>query len=83
MRDLEFDKINTALERAQLTIHEIRRKVDELISRRAAARTLEEIEAVDLEAHALLLQLRKISDAVHTRNRPSHLRLVPDRDGQH
>jgi len=80
MRNSEFDKINTALDRAEFAIHEIRRKVDELTGKRAAARTREEIEAVDLEAHALLLQLRKISDAVHTRNRAPHLRLISDTD---
>ena len=78
MRQSEFDKINAVLDRAQLAIQQIQRKVDELTSKRAAAQTLEEIAAVDLEANELLLQLRKISDAVHTSNPAPHLRLVPD-----
>ena len=80
MRQSEFDKISVALDRAEFAIHEIRRKVDELTSRRAEARTLKEIAAIDLEAKELLLQLRKISDAVHTNNPAPHLRLVSDTD---
>jgi hypothetical protein len=78
MRDSEFNKINVALDRAQIAIQEIQRKVDELTRKRDAAQTLEEIAAVDLEANELLLQLRKISDAVHTGHPAPHLRLVPD-----
>ena len=78
VRESEFDKISTALDSAQLAIHEIRRKVDELTSKQATARTLEEIATIDLEANELLLQLRKISDAVHTSNPAPHLRLVSD-----
>ena len=78
MRDSEFNRINIALNRAEFAIQEIRRKVDELTSKRAAARTLEEIAAVDSEANELLLQLRKISDAVHTGHPALHLRLVPE-----
>jgi hypothetical protein len=80
MRKSEFDKIDVALDRAQFAIDEIRRKVDELTSKRAEARTLKEIAAIDLEAKELLLQLRKISDAVHSNNRAPHLRLVSDTD---
>jgi hypothetical protein len=80
MRKSEFDKIDVALDRAQFAIDEIRRKVDELTSKRAEARTLKEIAAIDLEANELLLQLRKISDAVHSNNPVPHLRLVSDTD---
>jgi hypothetical protein len=80
MRQSEFDKINSALDRAEFAIQEIRRKVDELTSKRAEARTLKEIAAIDLEANELLLQLRKISDAVHSNNPVPHLRLVSDTD---
>ncbi len=80
MRQSEFDKISVALDRAEFAIHEIRRKVDELTSRRAEARTLKEIAAIDLEADELLQQLRKVSDAIHTRNPAPHLRLVSDTD---
>jgi hypothetical protein len=80
MRQSEFDKVNSALDRAEFAIQEIRRKVDELTSKRAEARTLKEIAAIDLEANELLLQLRKISDAVHSNNPVPHLRLVSDTD---
>jgi hypothetical protein len=78
MRLSEYDKINATLDRAEIAIQEIRRKVDELTSKRAAAPTLEEIAAVDLEVNKLSLQLQKISDAVHNSNPAPHLRLVPD-----
>ena len=78
MRQSEYDKINATLDRAEIAIQEIRRKVYELTSKRAAAPTLEEIAAVDLEVNKLSLQLRKISDAVHNSNPAPHLRLVPD-----
>jgi hypothetical protein len=80
MRQSEFDKISVALDRAEFAIQEIRRKVDELTSKRAEARTLKEIAAIDLEADELLQQLRKVSDAIHTRNPAPHLRLVSDTD---
>jgi hypothetical protein len=48
--------------------------------KRTAAKTLEEIAALDLEATELLQQLRRISDAVHTGNPAPHLRLVPDKE---
>jgi hypothetical protein len=78
MRESEFDKINAVLDRAQFAIEQIQRKVDELTSKRAAAQTPEGIAAIDLEANELLLQLQKISDAVHTSNPVPHLRLVSD-----
>jgi hypothetical protein len=78
MQESEFDKIDAVLDRAQFTIQKIQRKIDELTSKRAAAQTPEEVAAVDLVADELLLQLRKISDAIHTRNPARHLRLVPD-----
>ena len=80
MRQSEFDKISVALDRAEFAIQEIRRKVDELTSKRAEARTLKEIAAIDLEANELLQQLRKVSDAIHTSNPAPHLRLVSDTD---
>jgi hypothetical protein len=78
MREVEFDKINAALDRAQFAIQQIQGKVDELIRKRTAAHTPEEIAAVELAADELLLQLRKVSDAVHSSNPASHLRLIPD-----
>jgi len=78
MRESEFDKINAVLDRAQFAIRQIQRKVDELTSKRAAAQTPEEIAVVDLVADELLLQLRKINDAIHTSNPAPHLRLVSD-----
>jgi hypothetical protein len=77
MRETELDKINAVLDRAQFAIDEIQRQVDELTGKRAAAQT-EEIAAVNLAADVLLLQLRKISDAIHTSNPAPHLRLVSD-----
>ena len=78
MRESEFDKINTVLDRAQFAIQQIQGKVDELTSKRAAAKTPEGIAAIDLEANELLLQLQNISDAVHTSNPVPYLRLVSD-----
>jgi hypothetical protein len=80
MRQSEFDKISAAIDHAEFAIQEIRRKVDELTGKRAEARTLKEIAAIDLEANELLHQLRKISDAVHNSNPAPHLRLVSDTD---
>lgn len=80
MRETEFDKINAVLDRAKFAIAQIQRKVNELTRKRAAAQTPEEIAAIDLEADELLLQLRKISDAIHTSNPAPHLRLVSDTD---
>jgi hypothetical protein len=80
MRESEFDKINAVLDRAQFAIQQIQKKVDELARKKAAAQTLEEIVAVDLMADELLLQLRKVSDAIHTGNSTPHLRLVSDTD---
>jgi hypothetical protein len=77
MREVEFEKIN-AVDRAQFAIQQIQAKVDELAREKAAAQTLKEIAAVDLMADELLLQLRKVSDAIHTGNPAPHLRLVPD-----
>jgi hypothetical protein len=78
MRELEFEKINAVLDRAQFAIRQIQGKVDELARKKAAAQTPEEIAAVDLVADELLLQLRKVSDAIHTGNPAPHLRLVSD-----
>jgi hypothetical protein len=50
MRELEFDKINAVLDRAQFAIQQIQRTVDELARKKAAARTPQEIAAVDLMA---------------------------------
>jgi len=80
MRETEFDKINAVLDRAKFAIAQIQREVNELTHMRAAAQTPEKIAAIDLEADELLLQLRKISDAIHTSNPAPHLRLVSDTD---
>jgi hypothetical protein len=78
MRQSEPDKINEVLDLAQCAIQQIQNKVDELASTRAAAQTPEKIAAVDFVAGELLLQLRKISDAIHTTNPAPYLRLVSD-----
>jgi predicted nucleic acid-binding Zn-ribbon protein len=78
MRQSEFDKINTALDRAEFAVQEFRKKSDELHRRRAEAKTLEEIAAVNLEGTELLQQIVKINTAVHTGNPAPHLRLVSD-----
>jgi hypothetical protein len=80
MQQSEFDKINAVLDRAQLAIQQIQRRWMKLTSKRTAARTPEEIAAVDLAADELLLELRKISNAIHTSNTAPHLRLVSDTD---
>ena len=76
MRQSEFDKINTALDRAEFAIEALRKKAEELQRRRASASTTEEIAVVDLEAAELLQELRRISDAVHTGSAAPHLQLV-------
>jgi hypothetical protein len=77
MRQSEFDKINAAFDRAEFAMLELSKKADELHRRRAVAKTLEEIAALNLDASELLQQLRKVSDAVHSGNPAPHLRLVP------
>ena len=78
MRESEFDKINAAFDRAEFALQELRKKSDELHRRRKAAKTLDEIAALNIEAVELLQQLRKIGDAVHTGHPAPHLRLVSD-----
>jgi len=78
MRLSKFDKTNAALDRAEFALQQLQKKVDEARRKRASARTPDAIVALDFEAAELLQQLRKISDAVHTGNPASHLRLVPD-----
>ena len=78
MRQSDFDKLSAALDRAEFAVKELRKKLDELNRKRELAKTLEEISALNLDADELLQQLRKISDAVHTRNPAPHLRLVSD-----
>jgi hypothetical protein len=80
MRQSEFDKISAALDRAEFALKELQKMEVALRRKRTAAKTLEEIAALNLEATELLQQLRKISDAVHTGNPAPHLRLVPDTD---
>jgi hypothetical protein len=53
-------------------------QADELQRKSAAAKSVEEIAARNLEAAQILQQLHKISDAVHTGNPAPHLRLVSD-----
>jgi predicted nucleic acid-binding Zn-ribbon protein len=78
MRQVEFDKINAALDRAEFAIEELRKKAVKLQRKREAVKTPEEIATLNLEADELLQQMRKISDAVHTGNPAPHLRLVSD-----
>ena len=78
MRRSEFDKISAALDRAEFALRELRKKEVQLHRKRYLAKSMEEIEALNLEAGDLLLALRKINDAVHPGNPAPHLRLVPD-----
>jgi hypothetical protein len=78
MRQSEFDKISAALDRAEFALKELQKMEVALRRKRNAAKTLEEIAALNLEATELLQQLRRISDAVHTGNPAPHLRLLPD-----
>jgi hypothetical protein len=78
MRQSEFDKISAALDRAEFALRELRKKEVQLHRKRYLAKSMEEIEALNLEAGDLLLALRKINDAVHAGNPAPHLRLVPD-----
>jgi predicted nucleic acid-binding Zn-ribbon protein len=78
MRQSEFDKITTALDRAEFAMEEVRTRAQELRRKSGLAKSMEEIAALNLEAAELLQQLVKISVAVHTGNPAPHLRLVPD-----
>ena len=78
MRQSEFDKITAALGRAEFAVVELRRRAEELKRKSAAARSLGEIAAVNLQAAELLQQIVKVSTAVHAGNPAPHLRLVPD-----
>jgi len=78
MRQSEFDKINAALDRAEFALEGLRKKAVEMQRKRALAKTLEEIAALNSDAAELLQQLRQISDAVHASNPAPHIRLVPD-----
>jgi hypothetical protein len=78
MRQSDFDKIIVALGRAEFAVEELRKRADELQGKSAAAKSLEEIAALNLEAAQILRQLQKIDAAVHTGNPAPHLRLVSD-----
>jgi predicted nucleic acid-binding Zn-ribbon protein len=78
MRPSEFDRINAALDRVEFALEELRKKASELCRKLAAAKTPEEVEALNIEAIELKQQLGKISEAVHAGNPAPHLRLVPD-----
>ena len=78
MRQLEFDKLTAALGRAEFAVEDLQKKAHELHRKATLAKTMEEIAALNLEAAELLLQLRKLSDAVHAGNAAPHLRLVCD-----
>jgi phage shock protein A len=78
MLESEFDRIIAALGRAEFAVKELQRQATELYRKSAAAKTLQEISAVNLEAAELLQKITKISTAVHTGNPAPHLRLVPD-----
>jgi hypothetical protein len=78
MRQLEFDKIIAALDRAEFAMDDLRIRADELQRKSVLAKTMEELTALHLEAAELLQQIVKISTAVHTGNLAPHLRLVSD-----
>jgi N-acetylglutamate synthase/N-acetylornithine aminotransferase len=77
MQQAEFDRIIAALGRAEFAVEELRKKAIELYRKSAAAKTLGEIAAVNLEAAELLQQIVKVTTAVHTGSPAPHLRL-PD-----
>jgi hypothetical protein len=78
MRQSEFDKIIAALRRAEFAVEELGKRAEELKRKSAAAKSVGEIAAVNLEAAELLQQIVKINTAVHTGNPAPHLRLVSD-----
>jgi hypothetical protein len=78
MQQAEFDRIIAALGRAEFAVEELRKKAIELYRKSTAAKTLEEIAAVNLEAAELLQQIVKVTTAVHIGNSAPHLRLVPN-----
>jgi hypothetical protein len=78
MRQLEFEKIRAALDRAEFAMEEVRIRAEELRRKSGLARSMEEIAALNLEAAELLQQIVKISTAVHTGNPAPHLRLISD-----
>jgi hypothetical protein len=78
MRGSESDKINAALGRAEFALEELRKGADELRRKSALAKSPDEIAALSVEAAELLLQLHKVSDAVHAGNPAPPLRLVSD-----
>jgi hypothetical protein len=78
MRQSEFDKITAALGRAEFAVEELQKRAKELKRKSAAAKSLAEIAAVNLQAAELLQQIVKVSTAVHAGDPAPHLRLVPD-----
>ena len=78
MQRSEFDKLTAALGRAEFAVEDLQKKANKLRRKATLAKTMEEIAALNLEAAELLLQLRKLSDAVHAGNPAPHLRLVCD-----
>jgi hypothetical protein len=78
MRQSEFDKITTALGRAEFALEAVRIRTEELRRKSDLAKTMEEIAALHLEAAEILQQLQKIHAAVHTGDPAPHLRLVSD-----
>jgi predicted nucleic acid-binding Zn-ribbon protein len=78
MRQADFDKVTAALARAEFALEEFRKRADELKRKSAAAKSLKEIAALNLEAAVLVQQIVKISTAVHIGNPAPHLRLVSE-----
>ena len=78
MQQSEFDKMTTALGRAEFAMEAVRIRADELRRKSALANTMEEIATLNAEAAELLHDLVKINLTVHTRNPAPHLRLVSD-----
>jgi hypothetical protein len=78
MRQLEFDKIRAAFDRAEFAMEGVRIRAEELRRKSGLAKSMEEIAALNLEAAELLQQIVKISTAGHTGNPAPHLRIFSD-----
>ena len=78
MEQSEFDKTTAALDRAEFAMEVVRLRAEEFRRKSDAAKSVEEIADLHLEATEILHQLVKISTAVDTGNPAPHFRLVSD-----
>jgi hypothetical protein len=70
MEQSEFDKITAALDRAEFAMQVVRLRAEEFRRKSDAAKSVEEIADLHLEATEILHQLVKISTAVDTAIQP-------------